>query len=189
MFPKIYFYTSLKVLFWQRLDVKSSMTSSFHSLLDHHLYVPPTLNDSDILAHELYKLVLLQLTALCQTLPVSQGNAEEERRKALLCVHVRPSHPSLQMQEKESPLPTHVPPFMQGFGIQLLFLALKTEKVSIYHRRQKSIYHLDMPNVIQDSGIKSTVQDSEAGQKTPKIVTSHDHLSRTVTITPIQLFD
>lgn len=109
--------------------VQKEAWQALHSLLKHHLYLPPTLNDSEILAHELYKLALFQLKALCQTLLISQRNAKEERRKALLCVHVRPSHPSLQMQEKESPLPTHVPPFMQGFGIQLLFLALEKEKV------------------------------------------------------------
>lgn len=41
-----------------------------------------------------------------------------------LCVQVRPSQPSRQMQEKESPLPTQVPPFTQGLGRQLLFLAV-----------------------------------------------------------------
>lgn len=42
----------------------------------------------------------------------------------MLCVQVRPSQPSRQMQEKESPLPTQVPPFTQGLGTQLLFLAM-----------------------------------------------------------------
>lgn len=112
--------------------MQKAARQTLHSLLEHRLlYLPPTPNDSNILAHEPHKLALFQLTALCQTLPISQGDAGEERRKALLCVHVRPSHPSLQMHEKESPLPTHVPPFMQGFRMQLLFLALKTEKVSI----------------------------------------------------------
>lgn len=40
---------------------------------------------------------------------------------------MRPSQPSRQMQENESPLPTHVPPFTQGLGRQLLFLAVKGE--------------------------------------------------------------
>lgn len=42
-----------------------------------------------------------------------------------LCVQVRPSQPSRQRQEKESPLPTHVPPFTQGLGRQLLFWAVR----------------------------------------------------------------
>lgn len=42
-----------------------------------------------------------------------------------LCVQVRPSQPSRQMQENESPVPTHVPPFTQGLGRQLLFWAVK----------------------------------------------------------------
>ena len=42
-----------------------------------------------------------------------------------LWVQVWPSQPSRQMQEKESPLPTQVPPFMQGLGRQLLFLAVR----------------------------------------------------------------
>lgn len=42
-----------------------------------------------------------------------------------LCVQVRPSQPSRQIQEKESPLPTQVPPFMQGLDRQLLFLAVR----------------------------------------------------------------
>lgn len=45
-----------------------------------------------------------------------------------LCVQVRPSQPSRQMQEKESPLPTQVPPFTQGLGRQLLFSAAKKKK-------------------------------------------------------------
>lgn len=45
-----------------------------------------------------------------------------------LCVQVRPSQPSRQMQEKESPLPTQVPPFTQGLGRQLLFSAAKKEQ-------------------------------------------------------------
>lgn len=36
---------------------------------------------------------------------------------------------------------------------------------------------------------KSTVQDLQDGQKTPKIVTSHDNLSPTFITIPIQLFD
>ena len=46
-----------------------------------------------------------------------------------LWVQVRPSQPSRQMQEKESPLPTQVPPFTQGLGRQLLFLAAKESEV------------------------------------------------------------
>lgn len=42
-----------------------------------------------------------------------------------LCVQVRPSQPSRQIQEKEAPLPTQVPPFTQGLGRQLLFLAVR----------------------------------------------------------------
>lgn len=48
-----------------------------------------------------------------------------------LCVQVRPSQPSRQMQEKESPLPTQVPPFMQGLGRQLLFLAVRGRRKRI----------------------------------------------------------
>lgn len=36
---------------------------------------------------------------------------------------------------------------------------------------------------------KSTVQDLQEGQKTPKIVTFRDNLSPTFTVIPIQLFD
>lgn len=43
-------------------------------------------------------------------------------------MQVRPSQPSRQMQEKESPLPTQVPPFTQGLGRQLLFLAVMKRK-------------------------------------------------------------
>lgn len=46
-----------------------------------------------------------------------------------LWVQVRPSQPSRQMQEKESPLPTQVPPFTQGLGRQLLFLAAKGSEI------------------------------------------------------------
>lgn len=45
-------------------------------------------------------------------------------RADLLWVHVGPSQPSLQTQVKESPLTTQVPPLWQGFGRQLLFLAV-----------------------------------------------------------------
>lgn len=45
-------------------------------------------------------------------------------REDLLWVHVGPSQPSLQTQVKESPLTTQVPPLWQGFGRQLLFLAI-----------------------------------------------------------------
>lgn len=40
-----------------------------------------------------------------------------------------PSQPSLQTQVKESPLTTQVPPLWQGLGRQLLFLAVRQEKV------------------------------------------------------------
>lgn len=39
------------------------------------------------------------------------------------CVQVRPSQPSRQMHENESPLPTQVPPLAQGSGRQPLLLA------------------------------------------------------------------
>lgn len=50
----------------------------------------------------------------------------------LLRVHVGPSHPSLQMQVKASPRPTHVPPLWQGPESHELFLA-ETEKPESPH--------------------------------------------------------
>ena len=55
-----------------------------------------------------------------------------------LWVQVRPSQPSRQMQEKESPLPTQVPPFTQGLGRQLLFLAAKESEKESRKRRKSS---------------------------------------------------
>ena len=55
-----------------------------------------------------------------------------------LWVQVRPSQPSRQMQEKESPLPTQVPPFTQGLGKQLLFLAAKESEKESRKRRKGS---------------------------------------------------
>ena len=42
------------------------------------------------------------------------------------------------MQEKESPLPTQVPPFTQGLGRQLLFLAAKESEKESRKRRKSS---------------------------------------------------
>lgn len=47
----------------------------------------------------------------------------------LLCAHVCPSQPSLQMQVKVSPPPMHVPPFSHGPESHELFLAKKTNRM------------------------------------------------------------
>lgn len=44
----------------------------------------------------------------------------------ILCAQVGPFQPSLQMQVKASPPPTHVPPFSQGPKSHVLFLAKNT---------------------------------------------------------------
>lgn len=44
----------------------------------------------------------------------------------ILCAQVGPFQPSLQMQVKASPPPTHVPPFSQGPESHVLFLAKNT---------------------------------------------------------------
>lgn len=45
----------------------------------------------------------------------------------ILCAQVGPSQPSLQMQVKASPPPTHVPPFSQGPESHVLFLATNAQ--------------------------------------------------------------
>lgn len=49
----------------------------------------------------------------------------------LLCVHVGPSQPSLQMQVKTSPPPTHVPPFSQGPESHELFWATRCKSLCL----------------------------------------------------------
>lgn len=61
----------------------------------------------------------------------TRGHPPNTPTASSLCVQVRPSQPSRQMQEKESPLPTQVPPFMQGLGRQLLFLAVRGRRKRI----------------------------------------------------------
>lgn len=62
--------------------------------------------------------------------PHPQGPPPPGHDGHLLCVHVAPSQPSLQMQVKASPPPTHVPPFSHGPESHELFLAKKNRKSS-----------------------------------------------------------
>lgn len=56
----------------------------------------------------------------------------------LLCPQVGPSHPSLQMQEKASPPPTHVPPLEQGPEAHELFVAVEKHGALETHENQSS---------------------------------------------------
>ena len=60
----------------------------------------------------------------------------------LLWVHVGPSQPSLQTQVKDSPFTTQVPPFSQGLGRQLEFLAVKEKK----KKKRKEKLLVSFPN-------------------------------------------
>lgn len=78
--------------------------------------------------HPPYRCSLTRGNVLCtppwpHDQPRELEDSPQHRMICSLCVQVRPSQPSRQMQEKESPLPTHVPPLAQGLGRQLLFLA------------------------------------------------------------------
>lgn len=79
-----------------------------------------------------------QGTGWTHTNPRPQPPPGAPRPRSSLWVQVRPSQPSRQMQEKESPLPTQVPPFTQGLGRQLLFLAAKESEEESRNRREDS---------------------------------------------------
>ena len=72
-----------------------------------------------------------------------------------LWVQVGPSQPSLQTQVKVSPLTTQVPPYSQGLGRQLEFLAEGGEREggrevfksrSVYHSGQVDYLSIGVPN-------------------------------------------
>ena len=149
-----------------------------HSLLEHHhLYLPPTLNDSDILAHELYKLALFQLTALCQTLLNIPGECRGRKEKSLtLCACT--SFPSFFADARKGISTANACSTIHArvWNTAAVF-SFENRKGLYLAQKTRSIYHLDMSISQSWIAFKSTVQDLQEGQKTPKIVTSHDNLT------------
>lgn len=163
---------------------------ALHSLLKHHhLYLPPTLNDSDILAHELYKLAFVSFNSSVPDTPNIPGECRGRKEKSLtLCAC--PSFPSFFADARKGISTANACSTIHArvWNTATVF-SFENRKRLRLAQKTKSIYHLDMSISQSWIAFKSTVQDLQEGQKTPKTVTSRDNLSPIFTVIPIQLFE